>query len=60
MHTWWAKLVEGKVTMEMLTMPLTDDEVADGYILTCQSQLQLLPNVVVVDYDHRLRSQLKN
>lgn len=43
-----AKLMEGKVTMTM-NYALTDDEVADGYILTCQSH-PTTP-VVVVDYD---------
>jgi len=43
-----AKLVEGKVNMT-LNYALTDDEVEDGYILTCQSH-PITP-VVVVDYD---------
>jgi ring-1,2-phenylacetyl-CoA epoxidase subunit PaaE len=43
-----AKLMEGKVTMTM-NYALTDDEVEDGYILTCQSH-PTTP-VVVVDYD---------
>lgn len=43
-----AKLMEGKVNMTM-NYALTDDEVADGYILTCQSH-PTTP-VVVVDYD---------
>ncbi len=44
-----AKIIEGKVKMDM-NYALTDDEVEDGYILTCQSH-PLTP-VVVVDYDH--------
>jgi len=43
-----AKLKEGKVTMD-LNYALTDDEVASGYILTCQSHPASA--VVVVDYD---------
>jgi ring-1,2-phenylacetyl-CoA epoxidase subunit PaaE len=43
-----AKVMEGKVNMAM-NYALTDDEVADGYILTCQSH-PTTP-VVVVDYD---------
>jgi ring-1,2-phenylacetyl-CoA epoxidase subunit PaaE len=43
-----AKLMEGKVTMTM-NYALTDDEVEEGYILTCQSH-PTTP-VVVVDYD---------
>lgn len=43
-----AKLMEGKVNMT-INYALTDDEVADGYILTCQSH-PLTP-VVIVDYD---------
>ena len=43
-----AKLVEGKVHMEM-NYALSDDEVAAGYILTCQSH-PLTPTVIV-DYD---------
>jgi len=43
-----AKLMEGKVQMTM-NYALTDDEVEDGYILTCQSH-PVTP-VVVVDYD---------
>jgi ring-1,2-phenylacetyl-CoA epoxidase subunit PaaE len=43
-----AKLMEGKVEMTM-NYALTDDEVAEGYILTCQSH-PTTP-VVVVDYD---------
>jgi len=43
-----AKLKEGKVSMDM-NYALTDDEVAQGYILTCQSH-PTTP-VVVVDYD---------
>lgn len=43
-----AKLKEGKVRMD-LNYALTDDEVEEGYILTCQSH-PITP-VVVVDYD---------
>ncbi|HTB31010.1 MAG TPA: 2Fe-2S iron-sulfur cluster-binding protein [Bacteroidia bacterium] len=43
-----AKLMEGKVEMTM-NYALTDDEVEDGYILTCQAH-PITP-VVVVDYD---------
>lgn len=43
-----AKLMEGKVHMDM-NFALTDQEVADGYILTCQSH-PITPKVVV-DYD---------
>jgi ring-1,2-phenylacetyl-CoA epoxidase subunit PaaE len=43
-----AKLMEGKVTMTM-NYALTDDEVEEGYILTCQSH-PTTP-VVVIDYD---------
>lgn len=43
-----AKIVEGKVAMDM-NYALTDQEVADGYVLTCQSH-PLTPRVVV-DYD---------
>ena len=43
-----AKLLEGKVTMDV-NYALTDDEVADGYILTCQSH-PTTP-IVKVDYD---------
>lgn len=43
-----AKLMQGKVNMTV-NYALTDDEVADGYILTCQSH-PITP-VVVVDYD---------
>ncbi len=43
-----AKLMEGKVNMT-INYALTDDEVEDGYILTCQSH-PITP-VVVVDYD---------
>jgi ring-1,2-phenylacetyl-CoA epoxidase subunit PaaE len=43
-----AKLVEGKVTMDM-NYALTDEEVADGYILTCQSHPTT--SIVKVDYD---------
>lgn len=44
-----AKLLEGKVYMEM-NYALSDEEVAAGYILTCQSH-PITPTVVV-DYDH--------
>jgi ring-1,2-phenylacetyl-CoA epoxidase subunit PaaE len=43
-----AKVMEGKVTMTM-NYALTDDEVAEGYILTCQAH-PTTP-VVLVDYD---------
>jgi 2Fe-2S iron-sulfur cluster binding domain. len=43
-----ARIVEGKVAMDM-NYALTDEEVADGYVLTCQSH-PLTPRVVV-DYD---------
>lgn len=43
-----AKLLEGKVQMDS-NYALTDDEVADGYILTCQSHPQT--PIVKVDYD---------
>lgn len=43
-----AKLKEGKVTMDM-NYALTDEEIEDGYILTCQSH-PATP-VVVIDYD---------
>ena len=43
-----AKLKEGKVEMD-LNYALTDEEVASGYILTCQSHP--VSPVVVVDYD---------
>jgi ring-1,2-phenylacetyl-CoA epoxidase subunit PaaE len=43
-----AKLLEGKVEMDM-NYALTDDEVASGYILTCQSH-PTTPTVIV-DYD---------
>ncbi len=43
-----AKLREGNVKMD-LNYALTDDEVAEGYILTCQSH-PVTP-IVVVDYD---------
>jgi len=44
-----AKLMEGKVSMD-LNYALLDSEVAEGYILTCQSH-PLTPTVVV-DYDN--------
>lgn len=43
-----ARIVEGKVRMDM-NYALTDEEVADGYVLTCQSHP--LTERVVVDYD---------
>lgn len=43
-----ARIVEGKVSMDM-NYALTDEEVADGYVLTCQSHP--LTARVVVDYD---------
>jgi ring-1,2-phenylacetyl-CoA epoxidase subunit PaaE len=43
-----ARIVEGKVHMDM-NYALTDEEVADGYVLTCQSHP--LTGRVVVDYD---------
>ena len=43
-----ARIVEGKVSMDM-NYALTDEEVADGYVLTCQSHP--LTERVVVDYD---------
>lgn len=43
-----ARIVEGKVRMDM-NYALTDEEVADGYVLTCQSHP--LTARVVVDYD---------
>jgi ring-1,2-phenylacetyl-CoA epoxidase subunit PaaE len=43
-----ARVTEGRVKMDM-NYALTDEEVADGYVLTCQSH-PLTPRVVV-DYD---------
>ena len=43
-----AKILEGKVMMDN-NYALTDSEVEQGYVLTCQSH-PLTP-VVVVDYD---------
>ena len=43
-----AKLMEGKVHMDM-NYALTDQEVEDGYILTCQSHP--ITEKVIVDYD---------
>jgi hypothetical protein len=43
-----AKLVEGEVTM-YVNNALTDDEVADGWVLTCQS-LPASPSVRII-YD---------
>lgn len=45
-----AKLIEGKVSMDV-NWGLEPDEVAQGYILTCQSHPQT--SKVVVDYDAR-------
>ncbi len=46
--TCMAKLVEGTVTMRVNDV-LTDDEVAEGWILTCQSEPT--SPAVSVDYD---------
>lgn len=43
-----ARITQGKVAMDM-NYALTDEEVADGYVLTCQSHP--LTQRVVVDYD---------
>jgi ring-1,2-phenylacetyl-CoA epoxidase subunit PaaE len=43
-----ARVVEGQVEM-MMNYALTDEEVADGYVLTCQSHPRSAK--VVVDYD---------
>jgi ring-1,2-phenylacetyl-CoA epoxidase subunit PaaE len=43
-----AKLREGKVIMDEREA-LTDDEIEDGYVLTCQSHP--VTNYIVVDYD---------
>jgi ring-1,2-phenylacetyl-CoA epoxidase subunit PaaE len=43
-----AKLIEGKVSMKV-NYALTEEEVAEGFILTCQAH-PLTP-VVIVDYD---------
>ena len=43
-----ARVTEGKVAMDM-NYALTDEELADGYVLTCQSHP--LTQRVVVDYD---------
>jgi len=43
-----AQVIEGKAIMEM-NYALTDDEVADGYILTCQSHPA--SEKLIVDYD---------
>lgn len=48
--TCMAKLVEGEVTMHV-NDALTDDEVADGWILTCQSVPQTPTVHVVYDYE---------
>lgn len=44
-----AKIIEGRVKMDM-NYALTDDEVSQGYVLTCQSH-PITP-VLIVDYDH--------
>lgn len=44
-----AKVAEGKVEME-LNYSLTDEEVAAGYVLTCQSHP--VSEKVVIDFDH--------
>ena len=43
-----ARVIEGKVEMDM-NYALTDDEVADGYVLTCQSHPRSAK--VTIDYD---------
>ena len=43
-----AKIIEGKVSMEQ-NYSLTDSEVEEGYILTCQSHPQ--SEHVIIDYD---------
>ena len=43
-----ARVLEGKVEMDM-NYALTDDEVADGYVLTCQARPRSAR--VVIDYD---------
>lgn len=43
-----AQIVEGKATMEM-NYALSDEEVADGFILTCQAHPA--SDKLVVDYD---------
>lgn len=43
-----ARVVEGKVEMDM-NYALTDDEVADGYVLTCQTHPRSAK--VTIDYD---------
>lgn len=43
-----ARVVEGRVEMDM-NYALTDDEVADGYVLTCQSHPRT--PTVTIDYD---------
>ncbi|HNK69964.1 MAG TPA: phenylacetate-CoA oxygenase/reductase subunit PaaK [Flavobacteriales bacterium] len=43
-----ARVIEGKVEMDM-NYALTDEEVADGYVLTCQARPRSAR--VVVDYD---------
>lgn len=43
-----ARILEGKVKMDM-NYALTDEEVADGFVLTCQSHP--LTERVIVDYD---------
>ena len=44
-----ARVIEGKVEMDM-NYALTDEEVEQGYVLTCQSHPR--SQRVVVDYDH--------
>lgn len=46
--TCMAKLVSGKVDIEMNNV-LTDEELEEGYIVTCQSKP--LTEVVEIDYD---------
>lgn len=45
-----AKLIEGKVSMEV-NYSLEDDEVAQGFILTCQARP--LTEKIVIDFDQR-------
>lgn len=45
-----AKLVEGEVSMDV-NYALTDEEVEDGFVLTCQSHP--MSDRVVIDYDQR-------
>ena len=46
--TCMAKIVQGKIEMDEC-FALTDDEVEDGFILTCQSKVKT--EVVEVDYN---------